>query len=78
MTDTATKFTARFVGGPADGNVRNLQADTTDDPKEQGKPPVLVQVAAVKDGTLQMENYLRRIEKTGAVWEYLYAPAKES
>lgn len=67
--------TARFVGGPADGEIHIVRADDDD------VPAVMIEVAEFRkeaDPPYRTVTYLRRydISEDGA-WEYLYVPPKE-
>ena len=83
-------LTAEFMGGPLDGQIREMQPVYRPDPLcwQDGEPPILVNVAAVKPYDFEGEKlyavetmqYARRINPRddGALWEYLYVPPEGS
>lgn len=64
---------AKFQGGPFHGQHRSVTPDsTTSDASEVGKPPITITVTEVREDVVQSVKYLRRPEKTGSAWEYVF------
>ncbi len=64
---------AKFQGGPFHGQSRVVKPEEpTSDVSEAGKPPLAIKVAEVREGEVLNHQYLRRPEKVGSAWEYLF------
>lgn len=70
-----TKHAATFDGGPIHGQTRVLEADVTaEDPRDKADPPLVLKVAAAREGELRMEMYLRHKDKQNGLWRYAHVP----
>lgn len=78
-----TQHSAKLTGGPLDGQIRSLVADSSldGDKEERGNPQLVISYEQVNSRTRKLTKgmYLRRrLPGDDGVWEYLHVPPPNS